>query len=1103
MRLSKPQKIFALLSLLLLLTDVGFVAANYWMAHRVFNHAIQERGEQQQHAYQLALNMELTSLQRMATFLAQDKQVQRWLGQAKLAVEYEGGGAGETQAARIRQQLLDALQPTWQHMQIQLGIHQLHFYLAPEALSFLRMHSPETFGDRLDQMRSMVLDTHQDQQARSGFETGHTYSSLRGVAPVFVEVNGQSKHIGALEIGASFTSMLNVLGTQLHGEIAILLHTQYVEKRTHFTPSQTRVWQFSKDHSYVLEATSNVAAFEPLWLAFKTRLQLPDNTSLHTQVLALPQQYLMATHFPLYDYRHQETSPSAHVGHVVLWGDIEQEVADLQTSVRTNIIFAVLAYGAIEILLYLTIRFMTERLNAEIQQRTQALQYSQAALQHSHESLNKAQAIAHLGNWEWNLVTGGLQWSDEVYEIFGLTEPVLTATYATFIEGTHPDDRALVDAAVSQALNHPDREYDIEHRIVRPDGEVRFVRERGAVTYDSQDKPLSMLGTVQDITEKKCTELALERAHTRFTAVLDGIDAVIYVADMQTHELLYVNHKLKTLYQADVGQICWQVLQKNQHGPCDFCTNDKLLDAEGTPTGTYVWEFQNTRNGMWMKCSDSAIVWDEKDRLVRLEIASDITSNKQTEAELLRAKQAAEAANRAKSAFLANMSHELRTPLNVILGFAQILEMDALSENQLSQIHSIRHGGDYLLTLINDILDLAKIEAGRFELFPNTWDTQTFFDTLSKMFRMRAQQKGVQVLYEADPDLPRRLYCDEKRLRQVLMNLLSNAVKFTEQGWVRLSVNFAQGHLHIAVEDSGAGMSTDELSHIFEAFTQVGDAEHKTQGTGLGLSITRRLVQLMNGDIQVHSCKGQGSHFQVRLPAEVVSTLEEAHLSHPLPTRPIVGYQRLKGDIPVRLLVVEDIADNRVVLQQLLKPLKFELHEVGSGEECLAFLEQATCPPDAVLMDLRLPGLNGLETTQRIRTQSAFLSLPIIAISASAFSEVKQRSLQAGCCAHVSKPLCFSELLAELEYCLPIHWKYAEYLESKPSYEPHLPLNPEQLDTALTLTVNGDIYTLDQYLRQQVQEAPAGQRPLLQELLTLSQEFELERLQARLMELKS
>ena len=466
------------------------------------------------------------------------------------------------------------------------------------------------------------------------------------------------------------------------------------------------------------------------------------------------------------------------------------------------------------------------------------------------------------------------------------------------------------------------------------------------------------------------------------------------------------------------------------------------------------------KNGslVWMSISASLVAPNDPTQGI-IWVLVDINRRKQVETELIQARESAEVANRAKSAFLANMSHELRTPLNVVLGFAQILDKDlTLADKQRGYVQSIQRGGEYLLTLINDILDLAKIEAGRFELFPEVWDTRSFFWELSEMFRIRAEQKGLLFCYEPFVPPPYNLYCDNKRLRQIAMNLLSNAIKFTEQGEITLRTNFQTGRLCLEVTDTGIGISPTEIDKIFEPFRQIGENKYKLQGTGLGLSITRHLVDAMNGQLTVISTLGTGSTFRVEIPVEVVTTLMEMQSQSDKST--VVGYYRTQGQGAFRVLITDDVANNRQVLRGLLEPLGLVVAEASNGQHCL---EMASIwQPDIILMDLRMPEMDGLETTRILRTSPSFQHILIVAISAAAFIQDREQSQAAGCHAYLTKPVYLDELLNTLSRLLPLTWEYAETIMNEMVPEEWY-LSPEQATQLIHLAKCGDIIAIKDF----------------------------------------
>jgi PAS domain S-box-containing protein len=413
-------------------------------------------------------------------------------------------------------------------------------------------------------------------------------------------------------------------------------------------------------------------------------------------------------------------------------------------------------------------------------------------------------------------------------------------------------------------------------------------------------------------------------------------------------------------------------------------------------------------------------VWDEAGNPIRMAgSVRDVTDRKLADEAMKEAKEAAEAANRAKSEFLANMSHELRTPLNGILGYAQILKRDkSLTDAQRTGVEVIQRSGEHLLTLINDILDLSKIEAQKLEIEPAPFHLPVFLENLADLTRIRAEQVGLSFLYEPLSPLPAGVRGDEKRLRQVLFNLLGNAVKFTEQGGVVFKVGYdgegPERRLRFQVEDTGIGIPPDKLEEIFLPFQQVGDRSRQVEGTGLGLAISRRLVKLMGGTLEVESTPGKGSKFWVTLDLPELPEWDVA----PKEERAVVGYK----DGAKHILVVDDKWENRSVLANMLTPLGFEVSEAADGREALDKI--AGRRPDLILMDLVMPVMDGFEATRRIRQSPTSKDVIVVALSASVFEQNRQESREAGCSDFLSKPVRTDDLLEKLRIHLNLEWVY-------------------------------------------------------------------------------
>jgi PAS domain S-box-containing protein len=450
------------------------------------------------------------------------------------------------------------------------------------------------------------------------------------------------------------------------------------------------------------------------------------------------------------------------------------------------------------------------------------------------------------------------------------------------------------------------------------------------------------------------------------------------------------------------------------------------------PDGNYYYESRIVKSGV-----------DEVVCIVR-----DITARKCTEAALQAAMKEAEVANQAKSQFLSNMSHELRTPLNVILGFTQLLaRSSSLSPKQQGYLDTIVRSGEHLLKLINDVLEISKIEAGRIILHENSCDLYALMNWLKQMLRLKAESKGLQLVFDLAPDLPHHICTDESKLSQILMNLLSNAIKFTQAGSITLRAISPHPYtLHFEVQDTGPGIDPAEYDALFEPFSQTEIGRRSHEGTGLGLPISQEFVRLMGGEITVDSKLGQGSTFKFDIQ---ITQAEADETQTHQPSRQVIGLEA--GQPNYRILIVEDKLENRQLLVEMLKPIGFEVREACNGQEAIALARIWT--PHLIWMDIQMPVMDGYTATKQIKASSH--APIIIALTGSVFEKDRTAAFSAGCDDFVRKPFRAETIFEKMASHLGIRYLYASPASlsstNNLSSLPHLQFHSHKLKEAMSV----------------------------------------------------
>jgi PAS domain S-box-containing protein len=703
---------------------------------------------------------------------------------------------------------------------------------------------------------------------------------------------------------------------------------------------------------------------------------------------------------------------------------------------------------------------LNSQLEQRVQKRTQALFQSQQALQQSEHDLrtifNNVYDAIFIHDSEGRL----FHVNDRMLELYQVPrDQALSFSIADYSAASE-----LMVAQLPKILERAiaGEQLRFEWTARRPLDNTTFEVEIGLQKVTFENKQV-ILASVRDISDRKRAEAALRDNEERLRLALTAANQGLYDLDLRTGETI-VTPEYATMLGYDPAEF-----QETNPKWIERLHPDDIERVAGVyhayvrgELDDYVVEFrQRTKTGAWkwILSLGKIVAWSEDGQPLRmLGTHTDLDDRKQAEeairranaelesrveartAELKEAKEAAEAANRAKGEFLANVSHELRTPLNGILGYAQILQgSNHLNDRDKEGVAVIYRCGSHLLTLIDDILDFAKIEAQKLELYPSELYFSSFLQDLVDICRIRAEQKGILFTYQLPSVLPAMVYADGKRLRQVLLNLLGNAIKFTDKGRVsftveiigsetapssaHLSSSYPSGSYNIGspillrfeVEDTGIGIHPDQLAQILLPFEQAGDGAYKAEGTGLGLAITSNLLALMNSKLQIQSQPGQGSRFWFEVQLQIApSTIE----IQPIPSPKVVGFKGRSRSI----LVVEDQRENRLMLIDLLKPLGFAMIEARNGVEGLD--KAITLRPDLIIVDLEMPAMDGWMMIQQLQRANQENSMITIASSARVAEGDRQKSLAAGAHDFLAKPIQVDLLLNLLQAHLKLEWIY-------------------------------------------------------------------------------
>lgn len=888
---------------------------------------------------------------------------------------------------QARRELYAALKKTYKRLQYR-HVKQLHFHL-PNSESFLRFHRPARYGDSLKGVRYSVDVVNRTKKVVSGFEEGRIFNGFRNVFSV-TDVDGT--HLGSVEISMGFKSFYQKLKHEFPGSYGLFVRKDIIDRKVFKEERKNyQIAPFCSDYYYEKN-------YEPTKIESKINNDLEEESvkeklkANNNFVMPVDLENSETWNVIFYLIRNTEKKPAAYLVSYQKDTRLGQLFKGfIWKTVLSIIIISIIAYlGVLLMHLYLKLKREQSKLSNLID-GTQA------------------------GIWEWIIEKDEIIINERWAQMIGYSvEELKPFNMKRLNQLVHREDRYRAERFMNDLLNRDIDLFEAEIRMRHRNGSFIWVLQRGRIIeWTKNHIPLRFQGISLDISEQRKAINALEESELKHRLIFENSPIGILHYDENG-----IITACNDVFVKMIGSTSGDIVGLNMLNLRDTELVNKVKDSLNGKIGVYEGEYQSITaiKTTPAKAIFAPVFHEDGKFFGGIGIVEDITERKEFEKEIHQAREDAEIASKAKSEFLAAMSHEIRTPMNAIMGMIDLAQSSDDTQKRQEYFSILKQSGDHLLRIITDILDISKIESGKFFLEKHIFSFSDTIKAVEYLYREKIERKGIQFVVKLSPSLDKEYIGDELRIRQILMNLLDNAFKFTEKGIIVLTVQPGRSlnnpdinEIQFSVKDTGCGIPYDQQNKIYLSFRQADmSTSRKYGGTGLGLTIVKRLIYLMDGEIKLESQPSEGCIFSFYIHLKQLTDDEK---------RKTVKDEVKKNNKNLRydILLAEDNKINQMLAVTVLEKHGHYVETVENGYGVLTKLKEQSF--DFILMDIEMPELDGIETTVKIREGEVgreIMNIPIIGLSAHAVKDIRQKAIDAGMDGYITKPFDTTRLNEEI-----------------------------------------------------------------------------------------